>query len=232
MASNELDSKALDAALQSLDRIVGRLVMKNDPASVEAFAALCTIQKHWAKFAALPAPAVPVATEPVADALPVYAPDPFKKHVVKTISEAMGEMGMVRDSSQGSMFEQFAAYAVQLRKLIGDAPNGSHAEEWLPRHATWHGERANWIGEVERLRAHIKQLGSVVPEDGAPSRAVVQSALMEAIEQGVIAAEIQHKSDIPSEYITIDYAGIVGKIMRSLYAALPAPRPREEGTNG
>ena len=69
-------------------------------------------------------------------------------------------------------------------------------------------------------------------ERGGPSREAVQSALMEAIEQGVIAAEIQHKSDIPSEYITIDYAGIVGKIMASLYAALPAPRPREVGTNG
>ena len=155
------------------------------------------------------------------DTLPVYVPDPFKEHVVRVISEAMGELKMVRDGSAGSMFEQFAAHAIWLRTLIGDPPEGSHPEEWLPRHATWHGERANWIGEVEHLRAHIKRLGSIVPADGAPSRAAVQSSLMDAIEKGFLSAEVQYKSDIPTEFIAIDYAGIVGKIMESLYAMIP-----------
>jgi len=83
----------------------------------------------------------------------------FKAHVVRVIGDAMGELKMMRDSSAGSMFEQFAAYAIWLRKLIGDAPEGSHPDEWLPRHATWHGERANWQGEVERLRAHAASQG-------------------------------------------------------------------------
>lgn len=90
---------------------------------------------------------------------PEAARDDFKAHVVRVIGDAMGELKMVRDSSAGSMFEQFAAYAIWLRKLIGDAPEGSHPDEWLPRHATWHGERANWQGEVERLRAHAASQG-------------------------------------------------------------------------
>ncbi len=86
--------------------------------------------------------------------LPV-ASESFKAHVTRVIGDAMTEIGLLRDSSQGSMFEQFAAYAVRLRALIGDAPEGSHPDEWLPRHATWHGERANWQGEVERLRSAL-----------------------------------------------------------------------------
>lgn len=41
----------------------------------------------------------------------------------------------------------------QLLDLIGYPPEGSHCDEWLPRSATWHDERANWIAEVEKLRA-------------------------------------------------------------------------------
>jgi hypothetical protein len=46
----------------------------------------------------------------------------------------------------------------ELERLIGQPPEGSHPDEWLPRAETWHQERANWADEVERLRAHIQRL--------------------------------------------------------------------------
>lgn len=58
--------------------------------------------------------------------------------------------------------------------------------------------------------------------EAVPSREQVQGALMDAIEKGFESAEVQYKSDIPTEFITIDYAGIVGKILELLYAALPS----------
>ncbi len=70
----------------------------------------------------------------------------------------------------------------------------------------------------ERIRAALSS------PSNEPDRVAVQGALMEAIEQGVIAAEVQHKSDIPSEYITIDYAGIVRKILAKLYASASSPQ--------
>ena len=42
--------------------------------------------------------------------------------------------------------------AIELESLIGKPPEGSHADEWMPRAATWHEERLNWIAEAERLR--------------------------------------------------------------------------------
>lgn len=40
--------------------------------------------------------------------------------------------------------------------LIGEPPNGSHPHEWMPRAASWHEERQNWIREVDKLRLALK----------------------------------------------------------------------------
>jgi hypothetical protein len=53
------------------------------------------------------------------------------------------------------MAEKTDMTADELLALIGDAPDGSHPDEWLPRDKTWHAERLNWIREVEALRAMI-----------------------------------------------------------------------------
>lgn len=44
----------------------------------------------------------------------------------------------------------------RLTALIGKPPTGSHPDEWLPRAATWHEERLNWMAEVERLKRHAE----------------------------------------------------------------------------
>ena len=48
----------------------------------------------------------------------------------------------------------------RLRDLIGEAPQGSHPDEWLPRDTTWHKERLNHLQEAESLRAHIRTLSN------------------------------------------------------------------------
>lgn len=42
-----------------------------------------------------------------------------------------------------------------LRAEIGKPPEGSHPDEQVPRAATWHKERLNWIVEVEKLRSAL-----------------------------------------------------------------------------
>lgn len=46
----------------------------------------------------------------------------------------------------------------ELEALIGQAPAGSHPDEWKPRAATWHEERQNWMTELEALRAEVVRL--------------------------------------------------------------------------
>ena len=57
-----------------------------------------------------------------------------------------------------SLQEQLAGaqqVADELAAQIGTPPEGSHPDEALPRSATWHEERANWLAETEQMRAHI-----------------------------------------------------------------------------
>lgn len=50
----------------------------------------------------------------------------------------------------------------KLLALIGEAPEGSHPDEWLPRDSTWHKERANWLREVERGREYANHLRDAI----------------------------------------------------------------------
>jgi cytochrome c556 len=58
----------------------------------------------------------------------------------------------------GSIYHLTAQHdgaAKQLEDLIGQAPEGSHPDEQVPRAETWHAERVNWKAEVERLRTAL-----------------------------------------------------------------------------
>jgi len=49
----------------------------------------------------------------------------------------------------------------ELLMLIGNPPEGSHEDEWLPRAGTWHQERVNMLAEIAKLRttmAHIRTI--------------------------------------------------------------------------
>lgn len=46
----------------------------------------------------------------------------------------------------------------RLSDLIGKHPDGTHPDEWMPRAATWHRERLNWIEETERMRSCAERI--------------------------------------------------------------------------
>lgn len=57
-----------------------------------------------------------------------------------------------------SLQEQLLAaqqVADELAAQIGTPPAGSHPDEALPRSATWHQERVNWLAETDQMRAYI-----------------------------------------------------------------------------
>ena len=94
----------------------------------------------------------------------------MSEHIERIISqwredaEFYGEHNIgTLDSGQANKGMHRLAFAVRdLLAMIGEPPAGMHPDEWKPRAKTWHEERLNWIGEVNALRNHIKEL-----EDGA-----------------------------------------------------------------
>jgi hypothetical protein len=53
----------------------------------------------------------------------------------------------------GALPHPYGLIIAGLEAEIGLPPPGSHPDEAKPRGETWHAERVNWQGEVERLRA-------------------------------------------------------------------------------
>jgi hypothetical protein len=62
----------------------------------------------------------------------------------------------------------------KLRAQIGTPPEGTHADEQIPRAGTWHQERLNWISEIETARAYIVKCEAEIKERAAVLRDVMR----------------------------------------------------------
>jgi hypothetical protein len=121
---------------------------------------------------------------------------------------------------------------------VGFAPEGSHPDEQKPRAETWHGERLNWIAEVNQLRAQVDGLNALlrrqstvmeigtVPEGDARDKLLAQVA--ELAKAWEAAAKAQRDSDTSAVWkkskIAADYVRtnpLVQPPIRALKTAQP-----------